>query len=475
MPPLTVPSTLVMLFKAAGVVPNICTLVFPPADDRVKSPTALDFADIAEVADVEEEEDKHRSNGDQERLLQRGLSFALSQAGGVKTSGFQAKNKEEEDDYDDSGASTMASSSQSSSVPSTQSIPFLQLSASIGTPDAFSNSLSPPPSTGDGGSNVDVAMDWIPSQPQDLASLQPLAYHPPTSAQIQIVVSQPPEQGTLPQTHGEPSLPKTQPGPHPVAPNVASAVALPALIQRTCPWRLSTPSLLGLSKPSSLPKVWKGARKPKHRKGEGETRELKLELDNKPASDTIFLDDEAAGKGSPLKRFHLHDPETSEWRFGPAKVWYDMMGVPEDGQGLSYGYKVKEREKERISSGGGEVFFMRTPMDLSACDGHLILCEYSEQHPTLVMCTGMATKIKNYYRRPESFENNLFRAPVYAHMAPETDFLLIASGDQLNIRDVRTVFVVGQECPKVEVPAPNSKAATQIQKELLQCDSLAEI
>eukprot|EP00731_Ephydatia_muelleri_P031269 Em0022g783a len=271
--------------------------------------------------------------------------------------------------------------------------------------------------------------------------------------------------------------------------------------------------------------------------------------------------------------------------------------------------KDKEREKERISSGGGEVFFMRTPMDLSACDGHLILCEYSEQHPTLVMCTGMATKIKNYYRRPErqgkchapqleygettyvqnlthflgnirpgqtlqllippplrlpfdsvstnytvcdprrpalaavvaasvcklciefgciephgsisgrvlpsglnshsipytvyasiaatghmgvggrrrwghsfsqselemmirilakSFENNLFRAPVYAHVVPETDFLVIASGDQLNIRDVRTVFVVGQECPKVEVPAPNSKAATQTQKELLQ-------
>ena len=68
----------------------------------------------------------------------------------------------------------------------------------------------------------------------------------------------------------------------------------------------------------------------------------------------------------------------------------------------------------------------------------------------------------------QSFENNLFRAPVYAHVVPETDFLVIASGDQLNIRDVRTVFVVGQECPKVEVPAPNSKAATQTQKELLQ-------
>ena len=61
----------------------------------------------------------------------------------------------------------------------------------------------------------------------------------------------------------------------------------------------------------------------------------------------------------------------------------------------------KEREKERILSGGGEVFFMRTPEDLSACDGHVVLAEYSEEHPLLVMATGMATKVKNYYRRPE--------------------------------------------------------------------------
>ena len=30
------------------------------------------------------------------------------------------------------------------------------------------------------------------------------------------------------------------------------------------------------------------------------------------------------------------------------------------------------------------------------------------------------------------------------------------------------MFVVGQECPKVEVPAPNSKPATLFQKEFLQ-------
>ena len=61
----------------------------------------------------------------------------------------------------------------------------------------------------------------------------------------------------------------------------------------------------------------------------------------------------------------------------------------------------QERERERVASGGGEVFFMRQPEDVSACDGQLVLAEYSEEHPPLVMATGMATKVKNYYRRPE--------------------------------------------------------------------------
>ncbi len=63
--------------------------------------------------------------------------------------------------------------------------------------------------------------------------------------------------------------------------------------------------------------------------------------------------------------------------------------------------KAKEREVERAASGGGEVFFMRTPEDLSACDGHLILSEYSEQYPPVLSALGLATKIKNYYRRSE--------------------------------------------------------------------------
>ena len=46
---------------------------------------------------------------------------------------------------------------------------------------------------------------------------------------------------------------------------------------------------------------------------------------------------------------------------------------------------------------------MRTPEDLSACDGELVLAEYCEQHPPLLTCNGMATRVKNYYRRPEVY------------------------------------------------------------------------
>lgn len=61
--------------------------------------------------------------------------------------------------------------------------------------------------------------------------------------------------------------------------------------------------------------------------------------------------------------------------------------------------KAKLREQERIASGGGEMFFMRTPEDLTGKDGDLILTEYSEEHPPLIMQVGMASKVKNYYKR----------------------------------------------------------------------------
>lgn len=57
------------------------------------------------------------------------------------------------------------------------------------------------------------------------------------------------------------------------------------------------------------------------------------------------------------------------------------------------------REQERQASGGGEMFFMRTPQDLTGKDGDLILAEYSEENAPLMMQVGMANKMKNYYKQ----------------------------------------------------------------------------
>jgi transcription initiation factor TFIID subunit 1 len=36
-------------------------------------------------------------------------------------------------------------------------------------------------------------------------------------------------------------------------------------------------------------------------------------------------------------------PKVADWRFGPAQVWYDMLEVPETGDGFNYGFKVKDK------------------------------------------------------------------------------------------------------------------------------------
>lgn len=39
-------------------------------------------------------------------------------------------------------------------------------------------------------------------------------------------------------------------------------------------------------------------------------------------------------------------PRVAEWRYGPAQLWYDMLGVTEDGGGFHYGFKLKDDQKQ---------------------------------------------------------------------------------------------------------------------------------
>lgn len=54
--------------------------------------------------------------------------------------------------------------------------------------------------------------------------------------------------------------------------------------------------------------------------------------------------------------------------------------------------ELQQRELERIASGGGDVFFMRNPEDLSGKDGELILVEFTEEHPPLMNQVSHYTK-----------------------------------------------------------------------------------
>ncbi|XP_055499649.1 transcription initiation factor TFIID subunit 1 isoform X2 [Leucoraja erinacea] len=200
----------------------------------------------------------------------------------------------------------------------------------------------------------------------------------------------------------------------------------------------------------------------------------------------------------PMKLRQYHRPTLKKYSFGalsqpgPHSVYPLLKHIKK---------KAKMREQERQASGGGEMFFMRTPQDLTGKDGDLILAEYSEEYPPLMMQVGMATKIKNYYKRKpgkdpgapdckygetvychtspflgslhpgqllQAFENNLFRCPIYLHKMPETDFLVIRTRQGYHIRELVDIFVVGQQCPLYEVPGPNSKRANTHVRDFLQ-------
>ena len=154
-----------------------------------------------------------------------------------------------------------------------------------------------------------------------------------------------------------------------------------------------------------------------------------------------------------------------------------------------------------------EFISVRTnPNDLSSSDNcEIVLAEYSEQYPPLMMQTGMASKIRNYYKRKfakdegpqksliqygefvfinsspflgslkpgeylQSLENYMFRAPIYLHKTTDYDFLVTRTRNSSYLirGDIRNLFVVGQECPLVEVPGPNSKRANSFIKDFLQ-------
>lgn len=131
--------------------------------------------------------------------------------------------------------------------------------------------------------------------------------------------------------------------------------------------------LFGPGKFSSLPQIWRSVRRKAKKKRKdrdrGNTSESTSDSDEPrkcngfnlkfapvPPKEMIMSDDEEKllseknsedkeekhddGSGGDLK-----SKAAADWRFGPAQIWYDMLDVPESGEGFNYGFKLKDKHK----------------------------------------------------------------------------------------------------------------------------------
>ncbi|XP_061947008.1 transcription initiation factor TFIID subunit 1-like isoform X2 [Populus nigra] len=137
--------------------------------------------------------------------------------------------------------------------------------------------------------------------------------------------------------------------------------------------------------------------------------------------------------------------------------------------------------------------------DLSVKDGHIFLMEYCEERPLLLSNVGMGANLRTYYQKSSpgdqtgislrnekrslgnvvileqtdkspflgdikagcsqsSLETNMYKAPIFPHKVPPTDYLLVRSAKgKLCLRRIDRVAVIGQQEPLMEVLAPASK------------------
>lgn len=131
--------------------------------------------------------------------------------------------------------------------------------------------------------------------------------------------------------------------------------------------------LFGPGKLSSLPQIWRSvrrkAKKKRKERDRGNTSESTSDSDEPrknagfglkfaptPSKDMIMSDDEEkllSSKTSNDKEEKTDDGNgndkkskmAADWRFGPAQIWYDMLDVPESGEGFNYGFKLKDKSK----------------------------------------------------------------------------------------------------------------------------------
>lgn len=128
--------------------------------------------------------------------------------------------------------------------------------------------------------------------------------------------------------------------------------------------------LFGPGKPTSLPQIWRSVKN--RRKKRKPTTDTKTDTQSDSTSDTddpkpfhgwefnygpeptaeecVTDDEERFLRDGPDESENKDNdaddkkPKVADWRYGPAQVWYDLLDVPESGEGFNYGFKMKEEK-----------------------------------------------------------------------------------------------------------------------------------
>lgn len=156
--------------------------------------------------------------------------------------------------------------------------------------------------------------------------------------------------------------------------------------------------------------------------------------------------------------------------------------------------------KKKKARGRDPAELLKSTKNISLRDTcQYVLLEYSEEYPLILQNKGMASMIYNYYRKKDEKDayapkmpngaayilehvdsspffcfgeilpgqsiqaiyNNLFRAPIFKHPVPQTDFVLVRNTfkgkTKYYIREIPNIYVVGQCFPIQEIPPPSSR------------------
>ncbi|KAI9285023.1 hypothetical protein BC943DRAFT_360547 [Umbelopsis sp. AD052] len=173
--------------------------------------------------------------------------------------------------------------------------------------------------------------------------------------------------------------------------------------------------------------------------------------------------------------------------------------------------RIKARKKRKKDKKKEAAETMRTSKDLTLKDNtYFTLLEYSEEYPPIIPNIGMGSLFINYYRKRDNEDthipsaeigepfildlsdtspffnfgnvdpgqtipvlyNNLIRAPLFKHKVHETDFIVFRNTfrgqTKYYIREIPSIFTIGQTYPVQEVPGPHSRKVTTTIRNRLQ-------